>query len=158
MAIEIERKFLVRDMSWLTPGCDVSSLRQFYLGRRDDFSLRVRVVDDASAFLTMKTGSGLARGEFEYEIPLQDAADLEAARVGVVIEKRRHRLPHGRHTIEIDVFEGALAPLVVAEIELSSETEAVELPAFLGREVTGDPAYSNARLALSGIPGDSSAL
>lgn len=158
MATEIERKFLVRDMSWLTPGCDVVSIRQFYLGRRDAFSLRVRVVDETQAFLTIKTGAGLSRGEFEYEIPLQDALDLEPARVGITIAKRRHRLPHEAHVIEIDVFEGELAPLVVAEIELQSETDDVVLPPFLGREVTGDPAYSNARLALSGIPSDSSAL
>lgn len=158
MAVEIERKFLVRDASWLTPDCDIVSIRQFYLGRRDDFSVRVRIVDDARAFLTIKTGTGLTRGEFEYEIPLADAADLEPAKVGVTIEKRRHRLPHGAHTIEVDVFDGALAPLVVAEIELRSEEDAIDLPVFLGREVTGDPAYSNARLALSGVPEDSASF
>ena len=158
MATEIERKFLVRDRSWLTPDCDIIRIRQFYLGRRDDFSVRIRVIDEAQAFLTMKTGAGLSRGEFEYEIPLADAIDLEPARIGITIEKRRHRLPHGDYTIEIDIFEGALAPLVVAEIELRSEEDAVDLPDFLGEEVTGDPAYSNARLALSGIPDDSTSI
>lgn len=158
MAIEIERKFLVRDMSWRTLDGEAVAIRQFYLGRRDDFSVRVRVIDDARAFLTLKTGSGLSRGEFEYPIPLDDAADLEGARIGLVIEKRRHRIPHGPHTIEVDVFEGALAPLVLAEIELRSEADDVALPAFLGREVTGDPAYSNARLALSGLSRDSATV
>lgn len=148
MAIEIERKFLVKNESWRSAARDAVAIRQFYLDARDDFSVRVRVVDAAKAFLTIKTGRGLSRGEFEYEIPLADAADLEAARIGVAIGKRRHRVPHGDHTIEIDVYEGDLAPLVVAEIELRSEADTVDLPAFLGREVTGDPAYSNARLAL----------
>jgi adenylate cyclase len=153
MGTEIERKFLVRDSSWQTAsGGDNIAIRQFYLGRRDDFSVRVRIVDETDAFLTIKTGSGFARGEFEYPIPLQDALDLEPARIGISIAKRRHRLPHGDHLIEIDVFEGDLAPLVVAEIELETEMDAVELPAFLGREVTGDPAYSNVRLAVAGLP------
>lgn len=158
MALEIERKFLVRNADWLTPDCDVIAIRQFYLGKRDEFSVRIRVVDGSSAFLTIKTGTGLSRGEFEYAIPLADAADLEPAKVGFVIEKRRHRLPHGAHTIEIDVFDGALAPLVIAEIELRSEDDTLELPDFIGREVTGDPAYSNARLALSGVPEDSASF
>jgi adenylate cyclase len=156
MATEIERKFLLRDDSWRQRVGDVVAIRQFYLGRRDNFSVRVRIVDDAQAFLTMKTGAGLSRGEFEYEIPLPDALDLEPARIGRVIVKRRHRLPLGRHVIEVDVFEGDLAPLVVAEIELENADDPVELPAFLGAEVTGDAAYSNARLALSDFPDTSS--
>jgi len=153
MGTEIERKFLVRDDSWKTAiGGDSIAIRQFYLGRRDDFSVRVRIVDERDAFLTIKTGNGFSRGEFEYPIPLEDAIELEAARTGITIAKRRHRLPHGAHLIEIDVFEGDLAPLIVAEIELETESDAVELPAFLGREVTGDPAYSNVRLAVAGIP------
>jgi adenylate cyclase len=156
MAMEIERKFLLRDDSWRQSADDGVGMRQFYLGRRDDFSVRVRIIDAAQAFLTMKTGAGLSRGEFEYEIPLADAHDLEPARIGRVIVKRRHRLPLGRHVIEVDVFEGDLAPLVVAEIELESEEDLLDLPAFLGPEVTGDAAYSNARLALSGFADTSS--
>lgn len=156
MATEIERKFLLHDDSWRQAAGDAVDIRQFYLGRRDDFSVRVRIVDATHAFLTIKTGAGLSRGEFEYEIPLADAQDLEPARIGRVIVKRRHRLPLGRHVIEIDVFEGDLAPLVVAEIELASEDDLIDLPAFLGLEVTGDGTYSNARLALSGLPDTSS--
>ncbi|BDA86385.1 adenylate cyclase [Aureimonas sp. SA4125] len=158
MAREIERKFLIREDSWRQSVGDVIAIRQFYLGRRDDFSVRIRIVDAAKAYLTVKTGAGLSRGEFEYEIPLADAHDLEPARIGRVISKKRHRLPLGRHVIEVDVFEDDLAPLVIAEIELRSEDDAVELPSFLGQEVTGDSAYSNARLALSGHPDTSSSL
>ena len=154
MAIEIERKFLLKDRAWWTPGIETSEIRQFYLDRRDDLSVRIRIVDEKAAFLTIKTGMGMSRGEFEYEIPLQDAVDLEAARIGICIAKRRHRLPHGEQTIEIDVFSGDLAPLVVAEIELKGEAEPIALPAYFGREITGDAAYSNARLALFGKPDD----
>jgi adenylate cyclase len=152
MGVEIERKFLVSDDRWQGGGPASQAFRQFYLARTDGFSARVRVVDGARALLTLKTGRGRSRGEFEYEIPLEDAADLEAARTGEVIAKRRHRIAHGMHVIEVDVFEGALSPLVLAEIELEAEDDAFELPAWFGREVTDDPAFSNASLAATGLP------
>ena len=156
--MEIERKFLVRDDSWRRWDANVIAIRQFYLGWRNDFSVRVRIVDDANAYLTMKTGAGMSRGEFEYEIPMADALDLQQARIGRIIAKRRHRLPLGRHMIEIDVFEGDLAPLIVAEIELQRADDRVDLPSFMGAEVTGDAAYSNTRLALSGMSDTSPSL
>lgn len=157
MAREIERKFLIETDGWQAAASDPQSFRQFYLDRRDGFSVRVRVVDAATAFLTMKTGSGFSRGEYEYEIPLADALELEGARIGNVIEKRRFRLAHGHQVIEIDVFGGVLSPLVFAEIELRSETEAIDLPDWFGREVTDDPAYSNTALAMEGLPKETKA-
>lgn len=152
MAQEIERKFLVANEGWrhTMPGSE--AFRQFYLDRREGFSVRVRIIDETTAFLTMKTGRGMARGEYEYPIPLADAAELETARLGKIVAKRRFRIAHGRHTIEVDVYEGGLAPLVVAEIELQSETDAFALPEWFGREITDDPAYSNAALAAHGLP------
>ena len=156
MGREIERKFLVAaaEAARRTAGAKPQAFRQFYLARRDGFSARVRVVDGRNAFLTLKSGSGLSRGEYEYPIPLDHAAELEASRVGAVIAKRRFRLPHARHTIELDLFDGALAPLAIAEVELSTETEAFEPPPWVGREVTGDPDFSNAALAANGLPKD----
>ncbi|GGE17719.1 adenylate cyclase [Aureimonas endophytica] len=152
MAQEIERKFLIRDASWRDEPASTETFRQFYLARRDGFSVRIRIIDEARAFLTMKTGNGLQRGEYEYELPLADARELERAHIGTVIEKRRHCIAHGRHVIEVDVFAGALAPLVVAEIELESAEDVVELPRWFGREITDDPAFSNVGLATNGLP------
>jgi adenylate cyclase len=155
MAIEIERKFRITDEAWRAHAeGEGRAIRQFYLAARDGFSMRVRIVDEARALLTLKTGTGVARGEYEYVIPLGDARELEAARVGRAIEKRRHRIAFGEGglVVEVDVFEGALAPLVIAEIELPAADHVVALPTWLGPEVTGDPGYNNAALALSDRP------
>lgn len=160
MPKEIERKFLVdkRDVDDAEPWrADVrATLRivQFYIVAEKDRSIRLRIVDERAAKLTIKIGQGISRDEFEYDVPLDDARELMDARIGDVVEKERHLVPHGHHTIEIDVYSGALAGLVVAEIELEGEDDAVDLPAFIGREVTGDPRFLNQRLALDGLPDD----
>lgn len=157
MGIEIERRFLVETDAWRSAFAAgrgrARAIRQIYLASDESRTVRVRIADGTAATLTIKLGgAGLARGEFEYEIPLADAEELAKGALGKPIDKTRHDIPLGRHVVELDVYAGALAPLVVAEIELSAETEAVDLPPWLGREITGDPAYSNARLALAGRP------
>ena len=109
MATEIERKFLIQKTAWCRlPSDGGKTIRQFYLAIRDGFSSRVRIVEDARAVLTLKTGSGLSRGEYEYDIPLGDAYELEAARIGNVVEKRRYRIEIGGDGLvaEVDVFAG----------------------------------------------------
>lgn len=152
MGREIERKFLVASEGWRERAGLVRRFEQFYLFASDDRSCRVRITDGASARLTLKTGRGVRRGEFEYDIPLEDAEDLRASAVGTVIDKTRHHVASGPHTIEIDVYHGSLDGLVVAEIELGSEDEAFERPDFFGAEVTGDADYLNQSLALRGRP------
>ncbi len=155
MGIEIERKFRIDDDGWRRQvGGDSQAIRQFYLAVRDGFSLRVRILDKARAVMTLKTGAGLSRGEYEYEIPLDEARELEASRIGRTVEKRRYRADLGVEglVVEVDVFEGALAPLVLAEIELPAVDHAVDLPDWLGPEVTGEGAYSNSSLALAEAP------
>ncbi|HDZ71473.1 MAG TPA: CYTH domain-containing protein [Aurantimonas coralicida] len=154
MGREIERKFQVTGEDWRGQISETQRLEQFYLVVREDASVRVRIRDRASARLTIKTGSGMDRGEFEYDIPLADAEALRASRVGAVVEKTRHIVPLGAFRVEIDVFEGALAGLVMAEIELRDASDKPDLPAYLGREVTGDARFTNARLALDGRPGE----
>ncbi|MCE7028842.1 CYTH domain-containing protein [Jiella avicenniae] len=148
MAREIERKFLLEGDGWRPHAHSARRLEQFYLFAGDDRSCRVRITDGASAKLTIKMGRGLSRGEFEYDIPLDDAEILRQSALGRIVEKTRHLVPNGRHTIEIDVYEGALAGLVVAEIELADEDESFERPEFLGAEITGDARYLNQTLAL----------
>ena len=153
MGVEIERKFLVADETWRREVSAYRDIRQAYLAASDANSVRVRVAGSA-AFLTIKSAApALSRAEFEYSIPVADAEALLARRTGRLIEKRRHIVPHGALRWEIDVFSGDLSGLVVAEIELPSPDTAFDRPAWLGREVTGDPRYANARLATHGLPG-----
>ena len=149
MAVEIERKFLVADVSvhaaWRSvPGV---GYRQGYLNRDKTRTVRVRIAGDA-AFLTIKGVSvGASRAEFEYAIPLTDAQALLALCDGPLVEKTRHVLVYQGMTWEVDDFAGDNTGLVVAEVELESEAQAFERPHWLGNEVTQDARYFNSNLA-----------
>lgn len=148
MATEIERKFLVAGQGWRERAEPGKALRQAYLSQGGRATIRVRIVDDAEAFLTVKSAeSGLVRSEFEYAIPVEDARRLIELRSGLVIEKRRYIVRDGDARWEIDVFEGAHDGLTVAEIELPHRDATFERPEWLGEEVTDDPRYYNANLA-----------
>lgn len=102
-------------------------------------------------FLTIKGHSsedGLSRYEWEKEISVTEAVELMALCGSGVIDKTRYLVPFGKHTYEVDVFHGANEGLVLAEIELSDEQEAFEMPSWLGEEVTGDVRYYNSMLSL----------
>jgi adenylate cyclase len=147
MGVEIERKFLLRSAAWRREADEGTYFHQGYLSTTPERVVRVRQMG-ARAVLTIKgKGDGIARPEFEYEIPLADAqAMLRQLCLQPTIEKRRHLLKAGRHTWEIDVFAGDNLGLVVAEIELSSVSEAFERPAWLGEEVSHDSRYLNSNL------------
>ncbi|MBB4217375.1 CYTH domain-containing protein [Rhizobium sp. BK212] len=114
----------------------------------DDRSVRVRILDDRKAKLTIKIGrSTITRDEFEYDIPIADAKELLQNAIGIVIEKTRYRVPHQGFVWEVDVFTGEHRGLVIAEVEMTAETDNPALPSWLGREVTGDFRYSNQALA-----------
>jgi adenylate cyclase len=149
MAYEIERKFLVRDESWREQARNPTLIRQAYLARTGAISFRVRIKDDARAALTIKSAATeLRRLEFEYAIPLADAAALIELREGGLIEKLRYKLPQLGLTWEIDVFQSENEGLVIAEIELPHEDTVFGKPPWLGREITSDRKYSNASLAI----------
>lgn len=154
MAVEIERKFLISSDGWKSAVESSARLQQGYLSTSAKATVRVRIYDDSEAVLTLKgKPEGLARAEFEYAIPLQDARELmEIARPNIV-EKRRHKVPFGDHLWEVDVFEGQHEGLVLAEVEMQSVEEHVQLPAWIGREVSDDDRYANASLSRNpGIP------
>lgn len=153
MAQEIERKFLVTGDGWKALVESSSLLRQGYLSSNAKATVRVRSWDDARAALTLKGRTiGMSRAEYEYEIPMEDAREmLEMARPHV-LEKRRHIVPFGGLTWEVDVFEGRHAGLVLAEVELDSEDQPVDLPDWVGTEVTNDDRYFNASLSRSQSP------
>lgn len=145
MATEIERKFLVGGEGWRN-GTGVR-LRQGYLNRDKNRAVRIRIQGDR-AFLTIKGPTrGATRTEFEYEIPVADAESLLELCDGPLVEKMRYVVPCEGLSWEIDVFEGANAGLVLAEIELKSEDQPFARPPWLGMEVTDDPRYYNVNLA-----------
>jgi CYTH domain-containing protein len=153
MAKEVERKFLVEGTAWRDRVHATSSLEQFYVAAAPDRSIRVRISDGATAMLTLKFGGqALSRDEFEYPVPLADAHEMRAFALGNVIAKTRHKIDVAGYVYEVDVFEGKLAGLVIAELETPDRVADAALPAWLGREITGEPAYYNTMLALGGRP------
>ncbi|MBF0680225.1 MAG: CYTH domain-containing protein [Devosia sp.] len=154
MAIEIERKFLVTGDGWRGAATSSSALRQGYLSTNAKATVRIRIIDDARAVLTLKGPTrGISRAEFEYDVPLEEGrALLEMARPEVV-EKRRYEVPFGGLTWEVDVFEGSHAGLVMAEVELTDAAQDIALPDWAGREVSHDDRYANASLSRNpGVP------
>jgi Uncharacterized protein conserved in bacteria len=154
MAIEIERKFLVTGDGWRAEVTGSAALRQGYLSTSAKATVRIRIFDDERAVLTLKgPTSGISRAEFEYDVPMADGlAMLDMARPNVV-EKRRHMVPHAGLTWEVDVFEGAHAGLVMAEVELDRADQRIDLPEWVGREVSHDDRYANASLSRTpGVP------
>ena len=149
-SIEIERKFLVRDDSYKAFATSSVHIRQGYLCLNPNCSVRVRQWTD-QAFLTIKGKSApgsIARYEFEKEISIADADGLFRLALPGVVEKTRWLVPlPGGLTCEVDEFMGLNAGLVMAEVELESETQVFVKPAFLGEEVTHDRRYFNSYLS-----------
>jgi adenylate cyclase len=153
MAKESEQKFLVTGDGWRSAAGPGRTIEQFYLAEGEGRSVRVRISDGTSARLTLKFGtSARVRDEFEYDLPLADAREMQAFALGNIVNKTRYVVRHGRRDWEVDVFSGALAGLVMAEIESEEEVAADELPDWLGAEVTGVAGYYNLSLALHGLP------
>lgn len=150
MALEIERKFLLKDDSWRAAVISSRRLSQGYLTTLTDgakASVRVRVGGD-QAYLNIKSMRlGMSRDEFEYPIPIEDAGHMLANLCsGAVIEKIRHHVHFAGLLWEIDEFLGANQGLVVAEVELDSEDQTFQKPDWVGEEVTEDPRYYNVSL------------
>lgn len=143
---EIERKFLVANDSWKTAKCiGQREMKQAYLLRGSDRSVRIRVTDNMALF-TIKLGTGLTRSEFEYEIPIDEANEMIDEAKLPCLHKTRFYIQNGNDTWELDVFHGALEGLLLAELELTEEAQFFEKPNWLGEEVTFDPAYLNSNL------------
>ena len=151
---EIERKFLVAKLPGDFESTASKKLEQGYVSIEPD-GTEVRLRSTADRFLqTVKRGRGLERVELEIELTRDQFSRLWPATDGRRIAKKRHVIAHGEHRIEVDVFEGALTGLVVAEVEFTSreQSAAFEPPAWFGEEVTEDDRYKNRRLAVDGVP------
>lgn len=147
MGTEIERKFLVQGDRWRSLGIG-TRYRQGYIASSKERTVRVRVAGE-QGYLTIKgASSGIARAEFEYPIPLEDAElMLDTLCDRPLIEKTRYRIPDGNVVWEVDEFAGENQGLIVAEVELTGADQAIDLPDWIGEEVSHDPRYYNASLA-----------
>lgn len=151
MALEIERKFLVKNDSWRARATASMRLRQGYLTpslEHGKASVRVRV-DGKQGYLNIKSVTlGIHRHEFEYVIPLEQANEiLDTLSTGPIIDKTRHLVPQGNHVWEVDEFHGDNDGLIVAEIELETVDEAFEVPDWACADVSDDARYYNVSLA-----------
>jgi CYTH domain-containing protein len=145
MALEIERKFLVKENN-----CRIGQgtmYRQGYLNSDENRNVRVRVIDDRG-YLTVKgISQGATRVEYEYEIPKPEAdAMLDNLCEQPLIIKKRFKIEFKGHVWEVDEFLGENLGLIIAELELESETQTFIKPEWIGEEVTGDPKYFNSNL------------
>lgn len=145
MAKEIERKFLVMNNDY-KKDVDGMLYKQGYLSTNPQRTVRVRIVGN-QGYLTIKgLSKGATRAEYEYIIPYKDAEELFLLCETPLIEKYRYLVPYKGNTWEVDEFYGENKGLVIAEIELKSENESIELPPWVGTEVTSDPRYYNSNL------------
>jgi len=148
MAVEIERKFLLKNDSWRNYYTKKMELRQGYLSVSRECTVRVRVSDDKGWMTIKGITRNISRSEFEYLIPKVDAENmlLEFASENIV-EKIRYFIDYQGAEWVVDEFFGRNRGLFLAEIELSSEDVIYEKPAWLGEEVSGDYRYSNSNLS-----------
>ncbi|MGJ5135461.1 CYTH domain-containing protein [Bradyrhizobium oligotrophicum] len=146
MPLEIERKFLVKSDAWRDQATHSERLRDGLVARQDGLKVRVRCYGNRTTLCVKSGRRGLTRDEFEYDIPADHAAMLFAHCNGRILEKTRHYVPAESGVWEVDVYHDALEGVVIAEIELPTETTIVTLPDWVGDEVTGDPRYSKANM------------
>lgn len=146
MATEIERKFLVKGDGWRSLGVG-EIYRQGYIANNNGRTVRVRVVGE-QGYLTIKgSTTGMKRAEFEYKIPVEDAQELlETLCDRPLIEKTRYKILMGDLIWEVDEFWGENQGLILAEVELETEYQNIDIPDWIGEEVTSDPRYYNSNL------------
>ena len=148
MGIEIERKFLVTGDAWRAEVSRSLEMRQGYLTREGQASVRVRLEGEDARLNIKAAVLGSARAEYEYDIPPSDCRELLDTLCVGRVEKTRHYIERDGLTCEIDEFGGDNAGLIVAEVELDSADQKIVRPDWLGRELTDDRRYYNHYLAL----------
>ena len=152
MGIEIERRFLVKNESWKSLAIISEDFIQGYLNSNpEDLAIRVRISNNTEGFLTLKSSiNGLVSKEFEYPIPIEDAYGLmELSKYK--LSKTRYKLKINNKAWIVDSFNHLNSPLVLAEIELDSPSDKIQIPSWCGREITGIKLLSNAFLAKTPI-------
>lgn len=151
---EIERKFILSEHPVeLLQGIIPERISQGYLLLEGDRELRIRKRGE-NYRMTVKQGVGLVRTEHEWPIAVEQFDCLWPLTEGRRVEKLRYAVPWNHWTLEIDLFEGPLSPLMLLEIEFADlqDSRAFTVPDFVVAEVTNDKAYKNAMLATRGLP------
>ena len=147
---EIERKFLVNKNA--LPSLDLLGreiIIQGYLLNTKEKTVRVRL-SNKKAFITIKgASSGISRDEYEYQIPYDDAQNILNDFIDQKISKTRYIIPFASKKWELDIFHNHLEGLIIAEVELENEKEAIEIPSWCNEEVSKNPKYFNANLIKS---------
>ncbi|WP_159949297.1 CYTH domain-containing protein [Polaribacter septentrionalilitoris] len=149
MSIEIERKFLVKNNDFKDQSFQKKIIKQGYLNSDKNRTVRIRI-SDKKAFITIKgksNDSGTTRFEWEKEIKLKEAENLLSLCEPSIIEKTRYLVKIQNHVFEVDEFYGDNKGLIIAEVELNSETEKFKKPNWLAKEVTGDIKYYNSSIS-----------
>ena len=148
MGIEIERRFLVKSEDWKSKVILTQDISQAYLNSSvDEWATRIRIINNNEAYITLKSSlNGLVNNEFEYSIPIKDAIELIKLSKYKII-KTRYQLKINNKTWVVDLFDGSNFSLKIAEIELMSESEEIQVPSWCGKEITGLKLLSNASLA-----------
>lgn len=153
--VEIERKFLVNDPERAIISASHSfQIYQGYISNDTSRTVRLRI-RDAKGFLTIKgpaSSDGTTRLEWEQEIPVSEAKALMPLCLPGVIQKTRYYVTEQQQLFEVDVFEARHQGLVIAEIELKDPKDNIQLPLWIGKEVTGDKRYYNSYLAAHSLP------
>jgi adenylate cyclase len=149
LPLEIERKFLVKGNAWrqLVNGIH---FKQGYISTHKNHTVRIRIAEK-KAYLTIKGKTvGAKRLEFEYKIPIDDGKELlNNLCHKPIIDKMRYTIQYKGLIWEVDEFHGENKGLILAEVELQQEDQKVELPEWIGKEVTGNPKYYNANLVIN---------
>ena len=153
MGIEIERKFLVTGQGWRS-GNKGLLCQQGYLSISNDIAIRVRILDESASITVKGMGASVSRPEFEYPIPLKDAREmLKTHCLKPIVEKIRYHIVYKGKIWDVDEFQGANTGLVLAEIELENEQQVIELPEWVGNEVTEDTSYIEINLGIATYEG-----
>ena len=153
MFSEIERKFLIDSLPREYNKYPYKDIIQGYIVITDDTEVRIRKKGD-EYFQTVKTGKGLIRKETEIGVSREQFEALWPLTEKWRIEKKRYEINFEGYLIELDIYSGQLADIIVAEVEFQSEAESCSFipPAWFGREITDDEGFKNKNLALNGIP------
>jgi adenylate cyclase len=142
MPLEIERKFLVAHDEWKKYVVRHSKIRDGLIASNNGNKARVRIADDKATIALKSHRMGMVRTEFEYAIPCTDAEEiLRTMCAGNVLNKVRHFVIHEDATWEVDVYDDILKGIVLAEIELTQPDQVLQIPDWVGAEVTNDPRY-----------------
>jgi len=147
MALEIERRFLIKNDNWKEFITKKIYIEQGYLSKSlDDWIIRIRITDQKSKIALKKHIQNFTNFEYEYSIPHSDGEQIMSS-LTHTIKKERFFLEAEKKPWIIDCFKESNYPLEIAEIELSKEKEDLSLPSFISKEITGLKHYSNFNLA-----------